>query len=334
MRLPRGITQTPKGWRITVRPKGRPLWQKRYPSSTPLETVETALASARKKWRAGVGSLPAGTLGADITRYLKDYFTGRGGHDERQRHLELWRDALGADVWRSQITRDDIARILNGWRAAGLAAETCNKRRTALLALYHALDGKGGSNPVREIRKFRAPAPLPRGLPYTRIEQALKKLPTCKTQARLRLMAYTGLRQSQIARLQPTDWDTRRKLLTVPGTDKGRGTKPYVLPLSERATQALQAFEQADAWGAFTTAPMARMWKVVALAAKLPAGVVPYDLRHSFGTAIYRETGDLKVTKELLGHASIAMTERYTLAAVPARQLHAIHTAFPPRKKR
>lgn len=333
MRLQRGITQTPAGWRITVRVKDRPLWQKRYPPGTPLETLETALATARKTLRAGRLFSPAGTLGTDITHYLRDYFTGRSGHDERQRHLELWQDALGKDRWRSQITKDEIARVLNGWKASGLAAETCNKRRTALLALYHALDGKGGTNPVREIPKFRAPDPLPRGLPYARIEQALKKLPTCKTKARLQLMAYTGLRQSQIARLRPTDWDTKRKALTVPGTDKGRGTKPYVLPLSEKATEALNAFENADAWGAFTTAPMARMWKAVAIAAKLPAGVVPYDLRHSFGTAIYRETGDLKVTKELMGHASIRITERYTLAAVPARQLLAIATAFPPRKK-
>lgn len=327
-RLPKGLSQTSKGWRISVRVHGQ-LWQKRFPPSTPQSDVEDALLKAKKRLSATSPTGVPGTLGGDIRRYLADYYTGKPGYAERARHLALWKEALGKEIiWRSRITRDDIARILNQWRAAGLAADTCNKRRTALLALYHALDGKGGSNPVREIPKFRSPDPLPRGLSYGLIEKALRKLPKSKTQARLRLMAYTGLRHSQIMRLTPACWNTRARTLLAPGTSKGRGTKPYVIPLSDRATKALQAFDALDAWGTFTWAPMARMWKEAAKAAKLPEGTVPYDLRHSFGTAIYKATGDLKVTKELMGHSALRMTERYTLAAVPARNKHAISETF------
>jgi integrase len=326
MRLPKGLTQTTKGWRISLGPGGS-LFTKRFPPSMPQDRIEAELVKARSRMKAGRAGL-SGTFGGDCTRYLTDYYTGKPGYAERKRHLDLWQDALGALTWRADITKDDIARTLNAWKAAGLAADTCNKRRTALLALYHALDGRGGSNPVRDIPKFRSPDPLPRGLPYVQIEKALRKLPKCKTQARLRLMAYTGLRHSQIMRLTPDCWNTRHKSLLVPGTAKGRGTKPYVLPLSERATAALHAFDEQDAWGAFTWAPMARMWKEAATKAKLPPGTVPYDLRHSFGTMIYRTTGDLKVTKELMGHSALRMTERYTLAAVPSRTKQAIRAAF------
>jgi integrase len=329
---PKGVTRTPKGWRIRLGPGGS-LLRKRYPPSTPLETVVADLEKFRKTLKAGTSTEPLGTLAGDVARYLRDYMHGRPGHDERARHLDLWIAALGPDTWRTAITRDDIARVLNQWKASGLAADTCNKRRTALLALYHALDGKGASNPVRELPKFRPPDPLPRGIAYHLIEKALAKLPRCKTRARLAVMAYTGLRQGQIMALKPDAWDTRRKLLLVPGTGKGRGTKPYVLPLSDRATEALTLLDELDAWGRFTWAPMARMWKKAATAAKLPEGTVPYDLRHSFGTAIYRKTGDLKATKELLGHSSLRMTERYMLAAVPQRQQRAIAAAFPKRGK-
>lgn len=326
-KLPRGLTKRPEGWRITVQVRGR-LYQKRFKPSTAQQTVEAALLKARQRWPAGRAAPPADTFAADVTRYLTDYFAGRPGLEERTRHLALWRAALGDDTPRAIITRDDIARVLNGWRAAGFAADTCNKRRTALLALYHALDGKGGTNPVRELPKFRAPDPLPRGLAYPLIEKALRAMPTCKTQARLRVLAYTGMRAGQLMQLTPAHWDHRRHLLTVPGTTKGRGTKPYVIPLSSLASEALKAFDTLDAWGRFTWAPMARMWKAAATAAKLPEGTVPYDLRHSFGTQVFRKTGNLKAAKDLLGHSSLRMTERYTLAAVPQHKVEAIRLAF------
>lgn len=334
-KYPRGLTRDRKGWRITVGIGAGKVHRERRAPTVPIEDAKKDLVEVRKRWTAGRKGPGTGTLGADVTRYLRDYCTGRPHHDERQRHLQLWVDALGEDTQRHAITKDDIARVLHDWRLT-LAADTCNKRRTALLALYHALDGRGASNPVREIPKFRAPDALPRGLDYRLIERALKKLPQCKTRARLAVLAYTGIRAGQLMKLTPDDWDDRQHVLTVPGTAKGRGTKPYVVPLSERARLALKAFDRLDAWGSFTWAPMARMWKAAAEKAKLPAGTRPYDLRHSFGTAIYRATGDIQAARKLLGHSSLRVTERYTLAAVPAQQLAAIAAfdqAMKPAKK-
>lgn len=335
-RLPRGVTRRPEGWRISVRVKGK-LYQRSFPPDTSQADVEEELAKARKAQKAGREEPDdTGTLAADVTRYLTDYFTGKPGYKERKRHLALWTTAFGKDTLRADVTRDDIARVLNGWRGSGLAADTCNKRRTALLALYHALDGRGGPNPVREIPKFRSPDPLPRGLAYDLIEKALGKMPLCKTQARLRVLAYTGMRAGQLMKLTPGHWDHKGQSLTIPGTDKGRGTKPYVVPLSKQAQDALKVFDGLECWGVFTVAPMARMWKEAATAAKLPEGTVPYDLRHSFGTEIYRVTGDLKVTKELMGHSALRMSERYTLAAIPERKTAAIkqfEKSVQPKKK-
>jgi integrase len=131
-----------------------------------------------------------------------------------------------------------------------------------------------------------------------------------------------------LMQLTPDHWDKTRRLLHVPGTAKGRGTKPYTLPLSPAATAALKAMDTESAWGKFQSAVMALVWKRAVKRSHLPKGTVPYDLRHSFGTAVYRATGDLLATKELLGHASMKMTERYTRAAVPARQKIALQKAF------
>lgn len=323
-RFPRGITQRPGGWRISVRVNGK-LYQRSFKPSTPLEIVEQHHQELKRAWRAGRLKTGApGTLDADVERYLTAYFGTRPGREERERHLRLWIEALGADTWRSMITREDVSRVLHNWKTAGLSADTCNKRRAALLAFYNALDGKGGQNPIRDVPRFRTAAPLPRGLSFTLIAKALKRLPKCRTRARLKLMAYTGARPIQVARLTPADWDDQRQTLILHATEKGAGTKPHCVPLSALAQEAMREFEDTDAWGRFASAPMGRMWKAAAVAVGLPADVRVYDLRHSFGTEIYRATGDLRITKELLGHSSFAMTERYTMAAIPERQTLAI----------
>lgn len=338
IRYPKGISRSATGWRISLGPGGK-TYRRHFPPSTPQATVETALLNARKTLARDE---PAhdGSLASEMQRYLLDHYTGKPGYDERDRHLSLWLVELGPQTQRDAITRDDVARVLNNWRASGLGADTCNKRRTALLALFNTLDGKGGSNPVRDVPKFRPPDPMPRGLAYDQIDKALRLLPACRTRARLSLMAYTGIRPAQMMRLTMDHWDHKNHVLTVPGTRKGHGTRPYVIPLCVQAREAMTEFDSTNAWGTFTWAPIGRMWREAWLSmlsgatrsqvrahpelyAHITTPVV-YDLRHSFGTEAYRATGDLKAVKDLLGHASMRMSERYTLAAVPAQRLEAV----------
>src|SRR5581483_8033761 len=140
-------------------------------------------------------------------------------YEERERHLGLWKDALGGSTLRTAVTREDVSRVLQDWRSQGLSGDTCNKRRTALLAFYNALDGKSGSNPVRDVPKFAAAPALPRALPYDLIAKAFRKMPRCKTRARLKVMAYTGARPVQVRALVPDDWDDQRATLLLRSTD-------------------------------------------------------------------------------------------------------------------
>jgi integrase/recombinase XerD len=76
-----------------------------------------------------------------------------------------------------------------------------------------------------------------------------------------------------------------------------------------------------------------RIWEAVrhhAARAGIPPDIGPHTLRHSFATHLVAGGVDLRHVQEMLGHASIATTQRYT--HVDAGRLKAVHSKFHPRR--
>ena len=131
-------------------------------------------------------------------------------------------------------------------------------------------------------------------------------------------------------------------------TCRGKGDKERVVPLGRRAVAALRAWLEgprkafaardgaAPSWAILSARgnrlSRMRIWEVVrehAAAAGIPPDIGPHTLRHSFATHLVAGGVDLRHVQEMLGHASIATTQRYT--HVDAGRLKSIHTKFHPR---
>ena len=301
--------------------------ERRFPLDTPRNRIKTWQDETRAELRKIVGDSPVrGTFAADAARYLK-LVDGMKGIKERTKQIDEWVAVFGHRQ-RDRIKAAEVRQQLETWRAErGWEASTLNHRRTALQHLWSVLDGKGERNPVRSVPRYRPPAEEARGLTYPVIQLILKAMPPSVTRLRLAIIAHTGLPHATLMKLTRADVDWRARTYRRPGRLKGKGTQAGVMPLSRKAAGLFRLLNRVGGWGTFSTSSMRTAFIRGCRAAERAAakagetldlsGVRPYDLRHSFGSAVYQATHDLQATAELLGHRSFAMTRRYTRSAVP-----------------
>jgi len=287
---------------------------KSFPIATSVETMRAWIQAQRATHQAPA---PArGSFGADVAAYLPRV-TALVSYDQRRKQLGMWLHALGADRPRASITTADVDRVIQGWLLEGLAAGTVRKRRMVLLALWHTLDGRQAPNPVRASLCPREPKPEARGLPYETILRVLAAMRPSTSRLRITVLAWTGLPPGMLGQVQPADLNLEARTLRVRPRRKGAGVEARTLPLLPQAVEAFRAFDAAQAYGPYSI-PSCNSVFVRACHRTRPVvpGVSLYDLRHSFGTMLYRVTKDLATVARFLLHANVAMAQRYAAGAL------------------
>lgn len=308
------FTPTPYGTRVSIRINGQ-LHQKHFPKGTDPLTMRSWLVETEIEHRTD-GPRTAGAFDQDAARYLLTV-AAMPSYSDRKREIEAWVKVFG-DRARKSITSAEIATQLHAWRQT-LAASTVNHRRTALMHLFTRLDGRGARNPVKDTPRFPEPQPAPRALEYRTIRKILAEVPAGKDKARLSVIAFTGLPHAIIAQLVPENVNLRAKTIAVPGRQKGAGTRGQVLPLTPDGVAAMRQMARSKAWGPFSRWTLRRVFRDACKAAGVKGTYRPYDLRHSFGTEVYRRSGDIRATQVLMLHSTPSLSHRYTLGAVNVR---------------
>jgi integrase len=344
-RLATGIYADSYGISIIVRGK-----EHRYPIGTPLEH----LRRDRKELldAAGTPAARRGTLDKAFDDYLDTIPEGPRRRDVT-RMLQHWRDAGFGKLAVDAVKPIDIERQLAAWGAA-FSAKTRKDLRWLLGAVYNVFNGRSGYNPVRDVKRITVRYDEPRGITYDLIDQLFtfiadrgrptkgQRRPTVNlSKLRLRVMADTGWAPAMLKRVELRDFDPKAKTVFMRPRRKGRGVEGATLPLSDDAVRSLKALAKAQGFGPFSTRSVAyvwaralkkmrRAWEARQLGKRTPKpwplaeDARPYDLRHSFGTLVLAETGDLEATARLLRHSTLQTTRRYIQAAAALRTQKAI----------
>ena len=295
--------------------------EKRFPKGTALRTMRLWQEATRADMRRQDIRPVRGTLAGDAPRYLS-IMNARLAHPEhREQELESWMGKFG-ERRRDSIEREEIRQQMLDWEAAGSAASTIKHRLSALSQLYETLDGKDAHNPVRGIERPKEPRPRPGGRSFAIIQTVLKVFAErvakqnrgWKTLARLRVIALTGMRHSQVMRLQREDVVLDHEAPHVMVVDPGKDGAPHVKPLTTDGVEAFELFIAKNAFGEFSQSALYKSWKQACEEAGVPF-FNPYRLRHSYATALRAEGMDLADVQVLLGHKSSKTTARYAAVA-------------------
>ena len=234
--------------------------------------------------------------------------------------LESGKSLDGAD-------RDDLRAFLAARFGANQPA-TLGRKQASLRAYYQHRVRMGhlADSPARRLVSPRRRRSL-RNVVSVDDVFALLDTPSTRTAAGLRdrcaleLLYDAGLRVSELVGLDLADFVDGRTAMRV----RGKGGKERVVPLVDKGRVALEAYLARRGelgggpalllnrrGGRLTTRTVARNLAKYALVCGTQRHVHPHALRHSFATHLLDMGADLRGIQELLGHASLSTTQRYT----------------------
>ena len=305
IRVAEGVYRDSHGLAATVKVNGVQR-EIRFPPGTPLKTIR----AWRDQMRASLRTLPVGkryTLADDAQRYLRQV-SGLVSISDRRHHIGLWVQRFG-HMRTLELPLPMLNDQLRQWRETR-SASACNHRRDALTNLVRFLYGRRAAADFVDLLRFPPPPPQPRWIERNHIADVLEHLtPGSKTIVRLRLMHWTGMRPSQMARLRPDDFrlDEAIPFVVVPRGKRGRLA---AIPLVGQGLDAAREFMAICAYGRWSCQSAN---KALARAARKAgrSSFTVYQIRHAFATGLRRTGADVADIQDLYGHTDPETTMIY-----------------------
>ena len=268
----------------------------------------------------------------DVERFLL-LLTARGSPrtvDAYRRDLAGLATFRGGNV--ADATVEELERWIAAMRADGLAPSTVARRASAVRTYFRhlVLIGTRSENPAASLQLPRRPRRLPRALSPAETERLIDASVgtaprSLRDRALVELLYGAGLRVSEAVGLEKNGVDVEERIVRV----LGKGGKERLVPLGRPAAEAVRRYLALGRphldrryrpelflnarGGPLTRAGAFLILRRLAEKAGLePERVHPHLLRHSFATHLLEGGADLRSVQEMLGHADLGTTERYT----------------------
>lgn len=203
-------------------------------------------------------------------------------------------------------------------------------RKLAALRSFFKFLGREGlirDNPARLVSSPKLPRALPAVPSVEQVNRFLDALPSreelqpVRDRAIFEFLYGCGIRVGELVGLDVQDVRHAESLLRV----RGKGRRERLVPYGSKAAAALEAYlarrsssQEPRALflnrqgGRLTARSVGRLVKKYSLLLSGDAGLHPHSFRHAFATHLLSEGADLRAIQELLGHAKLSTTQRYT----------------------
>jgi integrase/recombinase XerC len=217
-------------------------------------------------------------------------------------------------------------------RFGKIKKESVGRKLAAIRTFFKFLvrEGLSAGNPASGIRAPKPGRPLPRALSVDELDRFFSRNGgmSARDRAIFELLYSSGLRVGELTSLKVDDLDLENGWTRV----IGKGSKERYVPVGSKACLALQEYLSQRAahelvevgmssrrslflnsrGGPLSSRSVRRILKHYLDAAGLARDVSPHAFRHSFATHMLQGGADLRSIQELLGHAGLSTTQRYT----------------------
>ncbi|HUJ18140.1 MAG TPA: tyrosine recombinase XerC [Nitrospirota bacterium] len=269
----------------------------------------------------------------EFLRYLKQEknvseHTGRSYRADLEQFFEFLGDRPLADT-DHQLLRRFIAHLLDG----KMQKSSIARKLSALRSFFRYLNREGVMtvNPARLTSTPRREKRLP---PVITVDDAerLMNAPggpgssgeegsVLRDRAILETLYSAGVRAAELVGMNSEDIDRHDRTVRV----RGKGRKERIVPIGQKALDAIDRYQRSrkpttDGRAVFTgpggnrltVRTVQRILEKYRKQLGLLQKASPHTLRHSFATHLLESGADLRAIQELLGHASLSTTQRYT----------------------
>jgi len=238
--------------------------------------------------------------------------------------------------------RDQLVKILASMQNDGFAATSQARRLSTIRQFFQFLYAEGlrDDDPSGNIDTPKKRANLPKIISEKQVDKLLDLAETYAKRADaspaehkramrlhtiVELLYATGLRISELVSLSARVVRGGPEFLLV----RGKGAKERIVPLSEKARQAVKEWLELRDKTSDSNSPylfpahadqgyiarqlVARELKTLAVEAGISAhNISPHVIRHAFASHLLQHGADLRVVQQLLGHSDISTTQIYT----------------------